>query len=434
MTNLLNSGACILVAAAVAMGATSSGTLRNTSQPLLWSGSVGPEDAGTAGVPECMTRECERFDLFVNLPGGAWNNKPGGIEVAIRWVSRTLGDNLFLYIYRNGVLVAKSDGIISTAQSVLLPPGEGLYTIYVARDPASPNASVPYDGLAEVEYEPNVRPLRKLLPDIVPLLQRNLGFDPGGIFFDDISATYPSCYASEVAEENGKLCLRFDQIFANIGEGPMELRFAVPKDPASMARNAFQRIRRSDGTYTDRLAGEWEYHPVHDHYHFKSFGLSRLWKLDAKGKIVGKDPVRTKKFKHGTTAVLTRSGKKVSFCMADIEIDLWGRKGNGPRTYNAPDCLFFSESDALNNYLVQGITQGWADVYDWYLPDQYIDVYGVTDGTYLLETLGDPDGLLEEVTRSNNCTTGIIRLSAMLSGAPKAEMLGPGPACSALPQ
>jgi hypothetical protein len=46
------------------------------------------------------------------------------------------------------------------------------------------------------------------------------------------------------------------------------------------------------------------------------------------------------------------------------EIDNWTGKGDGPRTYNAPDCLFPQESDATNDYLIQGITRGWADVYE----------------------------------------------------------------------
>ena len=64
---------------------------------------------------------------------------------------------------------------------------------------------------------------------------------------------------------------------------------------------------------------------------------------------------------------LVRSGNKVSFCLADTEIDFWGKKGDGPRTYIAPDCLFPAYSDATNDYYFQGITPGWGDIYDYYL-------------------------------------------------------------------
>ena len=71
---------------------------------------------------------------------------------------------------------------------------------------------------------------------------------------------------------------------------------------------------------------------------------------------------------------------KVSFCMADIRIDAWGEKGDGPRKYYAPDCLFPVSSDGVIDHYRQGINNGWADVYDWYIPDQYIEVTGVPNG------------------------------------------------------
>ena len=79
-----------------------------------------------------------------------------------------------------------------------------------------------------------------------------------------------------------------------------------------------------------------------------------------------------------------------------------------PRTYIAPDCLFPAYSDDSRDYFVQGITAGWADIYDYYLPDQFIDVLGVPDGAYILETLADPDGLLSENSTRNNCVQSVF--------------------------
>ncbi len=129
---------------------------------------------------------------------------------------------------------------------------------------------------------------------------------------------------------------------------------------------------------------------------------------------------------------LLRSGNKVSFCLADTEIDFWGKKGDGPRTYIAPDCLFPASSDATNDYYFQGITPGWGDIYDYYLPDQFIEVSGVPDGVYILETLGDPEGRMKEASEANNCTSIVIRLKNMASSTRSAQILGRGPACSAL--
>jgi hypothetical protein len=33
---------------------------------------------------------------------------------------------------------------------------------------------------------------------------------------------------------------------------------------------------------------------------------------------------------------------------------------------------------------------GWADTYNWFLPGQYVEVTGVLDGEYILDTTVDP--------------------------------------------
>jgi hypothetical protein len=389
-------------------------TLKNPSQAVLWSGTVAAHSGPLTEVPECAPG-CQRFDLTLSLPPGLWNNKPGGVQIAIRF-SGAAFDNLRLYIYRGTSLIAKSDGIIATAQSVLLrDAANGDLKIYIAYDPDSPNPSINYEGLAEVEYDPNPLPSRRLLPDLVVRPQRNLSFEPfPSLFGDSASSTFPTCYESEVQEEGARLCLRFDQILANIGEGPMELRFSVPAGTTPATTNAFQRIYGSSGAptdYQDQLAGQMEFHPVHNHYHFRSFGQTSLWKVDPSG------------------AHLLRSGRKVSFCLADTLLDAWGQKGDGPRTYIAPDCLLPAYTSGGLDFFLQGITRGWADVYDWYLPDQYIDVSGVADGVYVLQTVADPDNSLVEADNSNNCGNVTIRLSNMTQPVPTAQIVGPGPGC-----
>jgi hypothetical protein len=412
--------------------AAGSGVLRSPVKAVTWTGHV---TAGqqTAGPIECATG-CDHFQLEVALPPMVWAHRSGGVQVAIRWTS-TLGDNLRLYVYRDGTQLAKSDGIIAIAQGVLIPAAaDGVYDVYVAHDPDSPTQSIAYEGLAEVEYDPRPAPLRALMPDLEARPQQNLGFDPGGIFFDEISALYPSCYRTEVEEEGATLCLRFDQIFANVGDGNMELRFSVPTAAPDGNHPVFQRIYWSDGTHEDRLTGEVEFHPEHAHYHFASFGLSRLWSVDESGRRAGHAPIRQKRWRKSLETTLVRSGRKVSFCLADTNIDFWGRKGDGPRRYIAPDCLFPFESDGTTDHYVQGITRGWADIYDWYLPDQYIDVAGIPDGDYVLETIADPDGLLREADESNNCDSILIRIAGTSTSAPSAVILGPGPRCTALGQ
>jgi hypothetical protein len=272
------------------------------------------------------------------------------------------------------------------------------------------------------------------MPDLETRPQAHLSFDPVGIFFDEVSATNPTCYRSEVEEEGARTCLRFDQIFANVGEGAMELRFSVPHAAPDGNHPVFQRLYASNGGFEDVPAGEVEFHPTHGHYHFTSFGLSRLWSVDAKGRKASATPLRTKAWKRRFETTLERTGRKVSFCLADTDIDAWERKGDGPRTYIAPDCLLPFASDGVTDFFVQGITRGWADIYDYYLPDQYIDVSGVPDGLYVLETVADPDDALLEADESNNCSSILIRLRNVDGASPKVSMVGPGPRCAALGQ
>jgi subtilase family serine protease len=49
-------------------------------------------------------------------------------------------------------------------------------------------------------------------------------------------------------------------------------------------------------------------------------------------------------------------------------------------------------------------------VYNWFLPDQYIEVSGVPDGYYLLETIADADELVLEASEYNNRVTALIRI------------------------
>jgi hypothetical protein len=404
--------------------------LRSPVRAVAWTGRV-VSGVGTAGPAECAPG-CDHFSLRVALPPPVWAHRDGGLQIAIRWAGVAF-DNLRLYVYRDGTLLARSDGIIAIAQAVRIPDAaNGTYDVYVAHDPDSPSPMLAYEGRAEVEYEPRPDPLRQLLPDLAARPQQNLGFDPGGIFFDEISPLYPSCYRTEADEEGARLCLRFDQTFANVGEGHMELRFSVPVATPEGDHPVYQRLYRSDGAHDDVLAGEVEFHPAHGHYHFASFGLSRLWRVDAATRRVYRTPAREKRWNRRLETTLARTGRKVSFCLADTTIDDWHGKGEGPRQYIAPDCLFPFASDGVTDHFVQGITRGWSDTYDWYLPDQYIDVAGLEDGTYVLETVADPDDLLIEADETNNCDTIVIRLSGLATETPSVSVLGAGPSCGAL--
>jgi len=416
-------------AASLAQEALCSGrvVVKNQDKADFASGVATTAPPSPAQPDVCATVKCVAFDLDIDLPRQIWR-KPGGVQVAIRWPDDTNILNLFVYEgtgqQQGDIQVGSQLGVLAaSAGSVLLRSvANGHYTIYVALDPAgSVDTRVPFDVVARVQFDPDVRPIRPLRPDLAIRTQSHVGFEtPSFPFFGDPDpAPGETCYDSEKAEDGARTCLRFDQSFANIGEGAAELRFAIPRDPADTSHNVIERTYFSDSAahYQDTPAGEFEFHSAHGHFHYENFAKSALWATDAKGRQAGMAPVTT--------------GRKVSFCFEDESIDdgLWGMRGVGPRTYRAPDCLVVQASDANFDYLIQGLTPGWVDLYQWYLPGQYLEVTGVPDGLYILQTQIDPDNGIIETNERNNCGTVRVRLSRMGTPQRKAELLGPGPAC-----
>jgi hypothetical protein len=403
-------------------------SVTNTEKASFTSGTAtnAPPVAGQPDVCAALGVKCVEFDLKVDLPKNVWH-KPGGVQVAIRWAT---DDNaLDLYVYRHDtqtgqdVQVGNSSGILASISGGLLlrSAANDTYKVFVALDPQnSLDASAAFDAEARVQYDPPVNPIRPLLPDFAMRPQTTVTFDtPVLPFFGDVADPGDSCFHLEHSEDGAKTCMRFQQTFANVGEGLAELHFAVPKDPNDTSHNVFERTFFSDGEshFVDSAAGSWEFHVAHQHYHYLNFAQSNLWAADRKGNRVGTAPVR--------------AGRKVSFCMEDERLDdlMWGKKGVSARRYVAPDCLFFVAEDANFNYLIQGLSPGWVDIYEWNLPGQYIDVDGLANGDYVLETIVDPDNKIKESDETNNCGTVLIRLTNMGTPEHHAEIIGGGPGC-----
>ncbi len=77
--------------------------------------------------------------------------------------------------------------------------------------------------------------------------------------------------------EPGRVHLLLSNSTPNIGEGPLEVFGVPPKDTGDVETQPVkQRIHRSDGSYYDRDAGFFEYHPSHHHIHFQDWCRYRL--------------------------------------------------------------------------------------------------------------------------------------------------------------
>jgi hypothetical protein len=399
----------------------------DAGEPELWRGTVLRDGPRARDVAECRHVSCDRVQVKVKLPDRLWRRHPGGLLVAIRFITGTPDDSLLLVVYRDGQRIAASTAQVATAQSVVIPSAaDGVYDVYVvdgiAFGDTQPSPAIDYEGLAQVVYDPPKDPVRDLLPDLVALPQQNITFGPPFEIFDDPVPPGSTCHQSEIDEDHAQHCLRFDQVLGNSGAGALDIRFdqpagVPPVDDQEVPTS--QRIYRSDGTFYQIPAGNVHWHAIHQHYHFDGFAQSNLWAIDAVGNRAGSAPVAT--------------GNKVSFCIATTSInpDYWGQRAFGPASYPAPDCLEPESTSHGLDHFKQGMAVGWTDEYNWFLPGQYVEVTGVPDGDYILDTTVDPTSRLVESDKSNNCGSVRVRLSQMDTSDPQADLLGPGPACVA---
>src|SRR5262245_39459460 len=133
----------------------------------------------------------------------------------------------------------------------------------------------------------------------------------------------------------GRTLLRFSTATANAGAGRLELRARAVID--ATRREVVQRIYRSDGTFSERLAGTFTHHPQHEHFHFDDWTAFGLYEVGPDGEI----------------GALVAGGAKQSFCLLDLVVHDASNPGfRSPGFYTTCGADF------------QGITPGWSDLYD----------------------------------------------------------------------
>ena len=415
---------CGLIAGASAVVPAGAGasvptyTLKSDAAVFV-SGQIRADGPRIPGVAECQAVACRHAKLRVRLPQKL-RSRPGGVQVAIRYTRGGFGDSLGLFVYRTGggPLVASSTGQVGTAQSVLLPKADRDYDVYVAFNPLIPEIAQPelaFEGLAENEDAPPVRPLRRMLPDLEVLAPRVASFGHPEPIFGDSAPDGSSCFGSEIDEQGARVCLRFGQRAANIGSGPVDVRWSVDADVFEDNVRAVQRVFSSDGSFAEQWAGSMIYHPIHSHYHFEDFSQSTLHVVAPNGLP--------------RSAPLT-AGRKNGFCMADTEMHWWGLKGDAAQSYPAPRCLEPRETVDGRIYFQNGISRGWADEYTWDLPDQMIEVSAVRDGTYWLVTRIDTANKIEEESDANNCLMIKVKLANVARASRSAALVGSARRCA----
>lgn len=205
-----------------------------------------------------------------------------------------------------------------------------------------------------------------LLPDVFPLFSQSKEYVYGWEF--------------DVGTIPGRILMRLTSAVANEGAGAMQLEGGAVLPNGS--QEVYQRIFLEGGGSTTRLAGTFTYHPLHEHIHFDNFAAYRLREVTA----------------GNGTGDVAAAGDKISFCLLDIDRFAPTLPGSPP------------VSKYMTCGQTQGISVGWADVYDKSLPDQWIDVTDVPDGRYWLEVIADPENQLLESDETNNADQILIDL------------------------
>jgi hypothetical protein len=218
---------------------------------------------------------------------------------------------------------------------------------------------------------------RRVLPNLVVLPTQSIVTNSIG----------GACQPIEIVEQGARRCLRFDQIVANEGAGPLELRYEV----AGIAtdQRLMQRVYRADGTYEDRQASTYVFHAAHAHFHYVGFGQASLWRSDRAGTRLDASALRV--------------GRKAGFCIMDVEQE---DPAAAAAHYQETGC----KAPDVDGSFVNGISPGWADIYGNLTEGQFIEITGVPDGFYLLDIAVDPDHTLVEKTRKDNKATSLIQI------------------------
>ena len=237
---------------------------------------------------------------------------------------------------------------------------------------------------------------------------------PSGGLLPDMRTVVPTHL--QLVNEQQRETLRFSNGIANTGPGPWALRPDRPLTDEQTQVGAVQEIRDSNAYYkcgeqpkqitacynvvSERLAGLFEFHPAHNHWHIGAVALFEVRQGSPTGPVVGGNSIKT------------------TFCL----IDWYKLDDNSPTA----ERTFF---DCYSSF--QGIQSGWVDQYHQSTVGQQLDLTGVPDGDeYFLVSTANPDGIFTELDGTNNTAWVKFRLSSDSKGNRKVEVTDRSPCSS----
>lgn len=197
----------------------------------------------------------------------------------------------------------------------------------------------------------------------------------------------------ELRIADGQRQLWFTSIIANAGYGPAEVAPDGLRPCPAGQQHASQVLyrdsardarfdRAADQKTTLRTGGCMLDHAGHEHWHFDAMARYSLTRPGERTAVV--------------------ESTKVSFCLRDNRQTPSVSAVKVPKHYG--DC---------GPKKVQGISPGWADVYDTDLPDQHLVLpASLPNGSYCLHNAADPLGKLLETDDTDNAAVIAVRITS----------------------
>jgi hypothetical protein len=197
---------------------------------------------------------------------------------------------------------------------------------------------------------------------------------------------------------DGRRVLRFSTVIVNVGAGVFEVGGSRSASQTTM-QTIVQRVYDGSGGSTELpvpttmvFGGDG-----HNHWHLRDLESSELIRLDNGSKV-------------GT-------GTKLGYCFFDnypYRLTLPG----APQTAVYTGC-----GTATSLQVTTGLSVGWGDIYRSTLPDQFVDITGLSAGRYRLVVTADKQNWFTESNESNNETWVELQLKGQ--GPPRILAYGP---------
>ena len=250
-----------------------------------------------------------------------------------------------------------------------------------------------------------------VLSIVVAAVQPADALPTGQPHLPDLVTMAPSGFRlNQVKYGTGPRRLYFANVVANLGDGPLELR-AVNNSTTGLT-DAYQQIythnvKASMVLVSESVIGTFAFHPAHNHWHFGDFARYELRAIEP----------------DGATGAVLRVTDKVSFCIIDTNVinSTLPHFGMG-----------FSHS--CGQSARQGLRVGHGDTYANTLPDQFIDITGLPNGTYRIVSVADPTsaerpgGRMIELNNANNAAAVDVTITAsavtVVAGSARAPYFG----------